>query len=130
MFEKIMVAYDEGPVAAKALEMAIQLAKLSSGEIFIMSAYLDDDNPSRFEFLVKIQSEAAAKVTDQGITAHRRMESGARSLGKVIVKIAADAGADVVVMGTNNRGAVGRLMFGSVSEYLLRNLRCPALVVK
>ena len=130
MFNKIMVAYDEGPVAAKALEMAIQLAKLSSGEIFIVSAYLDDDNPSRFEFLVKIQSEAAAKVTDQGITAHRRMESGARSLGKVIVKIAADAEADVVVMGTNNRGAVGRLMFGSVSEYLLRNLSCPALVVK
>lgn len=130
MFEKIMVAYDEGPVAAKALEMAIQLAKLSSGEIFIASAYLDDDNPSRFDFLVKIQSEAAAKVAEQGITAHRRMESGARSLGKVITKIAADTGADVVVMGTNNRGAVGRFMFGSVSEYLLRNLSCPALLVK
>jgi len=130
MFNKIMVAYDEGPVASKALEMAIQLAKLSSGEIFIASAYLDDDNSSRFDFLVKIQSEAAAKVADQGIIAHRRMESGARSLGKVIVKIAADNGADVVVMGTNNRGAVGRFMFGSVSEYLLRNLSCPALVVK
>lgn len=130
MFNKIMVAYDEGPVAAKALDIAIQLAKLSSGEIFIASAYLDDDNPSRFDFLVKIQSEAAAKVADQGIPAHRRLESGARSLGKAIAKVAADTGADVVVMGTNNRGAVGRFMFGSVSEYLLRNLSCPALVVK
>ncbi|MEQ8201394.1 MAG: universal stress protein [Syntrophomonadaceae bacterium] len=130
MFNKILVAYDEGQVAAKALETAIDLAKLVSAEIYIASAYLNDDNPSRFDFLVKIQSEAAARVAGQGITAHRRMEAGARSLGKVIAKIAADTGADIVVMGTNNRGAVGRFMFGSVSEYLLRNLSCPALVVK
>lgn len=130
MFDKILIAYDEGQAAAKALETAIGLAKLSSGEIYIASAYLNDDNPSRFDFLAHIQSEAAARVAGAGITAHRRMEAGSRSLGKVIAKIAADVGADIVVMGTNNRGAVGRFMFGSVSEYLLRNLGCPALVVK
>jgi len=130
VFKKILVAYDEGGVAKKALETAIQLAQLSSGEIYIASAYLTDDNPSRFEFLAKIQSEAAAMVVEAGVVAHRRMESGPRSLGKVIANMVADNQADVVVMGTNNRGAVGRFMFGSVSEYLLRNLTCPVLVVK
>ena len=130
MFKKILVAYDEGGVAGKALEAAIELARLSSGEIYIASAYLTDDNPHRFEFLAKIQSEAAAKVTGQGLVAHRKMEAGSRSLGKIIAKIAADNQVDVVVMGTNNRGAVGRFLLGSVSEYLLHNLTCPVLLVK
>lgn len=130
MFDKILVAYDEGSIAAKALETAIGLAKLSSGEIYIASAYLYDDNPSRFDSLARLQSEAAARVAAEGIAAHRKIEAGTRSLGKVIAKIAEDNAIDIVVMGTNNRGMVGRFMFGSVSDYLLRNLTCPSLIVK
>ncbi len=130
MFKRIMVAYDEGKAAAKALGTAIDLAKATSGEIYIVSAYLREDNPTRLEFLAKIQSEAAQKVTEQGLVAHRRLEAGERSLGKVITKIAEESKADVVVMGTNNRGAIGRIMFGSVSDFLLHNLTCPVLLIK
>lgn len=130
MFKRILVSYDEGQAAARALSTAIDLAKATSGEIYIASAYLTDDNPSRLEYLAKLQSDAAAKVTEQGIIAHRRLESGARSLGKVIAKIAEESKADVLVMGTNNRGAIGRFMFGSVSDYLLHNLNCPVMIIK
>jgi nucleotide-binding universal stress UspA family protein len=38
--------------------------------------------------------------------------------------------ADIIVVGSHGRGAVGRLVMGSVSEYILRNARRPVMVVR
>jgi nucleotide-binding universal stress UspA family protein len=32
-------------------------------------------------------------------------------------------------MGTHGRGAIGRLLIGSVAEYVVRHARCPVLTV-
>lgn len=130
MLKKIMVAYDEGVVSDKALDTAIELAQATAGEIYLVSAYMSVDNPTRHELLEEIQAEAAEKVAQAGIIVHQHIEAGGKELGKTIAKIAEDLYVDMVVMGTNNRGAVGRLMFGSVSEYLLHNAACPVLIIK
>ena len=130
MFRKIMVAYDEGKPADKALDTAIELAKAMSAEIYIVSAYMTVDDPTRREHLEKIQSEAARKVAQAGIKAHKKLEAGGKVLGETIAQIADDSKVDLVIMGSNNRGVVGRFMFGSVSEYLNHNLNCPVLIVK
>lgn len=130
MLKKIMVAYDEGKVAAKALDKAIELAQATSGEIYIACAYMTVDNPIRRELLEKLQAQAAAKVVDAGIVAHTKIASGDKELGKTLARMAEDLQVDLVVTGTNNRGAVGQFMFGSVSKFILRNVTCPVLVVK
>jgi nucleotide-binding universal stress UspA family protein len=130
MLKKIMVAYDEGVVSDLALDTAIELAQATGGEIYLVSAYMTVDNPSRRELLEEIQTEAVEKVAQKGINMHQHIEAGGKELGKTIAKIAQDLHADIVVMGTNNRGAVGRFMFGSVSEYVLHNVLCPVLIVK
>jgi len=130
MFKKILVAYDEGTVAGKALDTAIELAKATSGEIYIVSAFMTVDNPTRREHLEKIQSKAAEKVIQEGITVIKKIEAGGKVLGETIAKIAEDLDVDIVVMGSNNRGVVGRLMFGSVSDYISHNIGCPVLIVK
>lgn len=130
MFKKIMVAYDEGKAANRALDTAIGLAKAASGEIYIVSAYMTVDNPTRREYLEKIQSAAADKVAQEDIAVFKKIEAGGKILGETIVKIAEDLNADIVVMGSNNRGVVGRLMFGSVSDYISHNIGCPVLIVK
>jgi nucleotide-binding universal stress UspA family protein len=47
-----------------------------------------------------------------------------------IVRYAADAGADVIVIGTHGRTGVDRLMMGSVAEKVMRDAPCSVLVVK
>ncbi len=130
MLKKIIVAYDEGEVAKRALDTAIELAKATSGEIYIVSAYMAVDNPTRREYLEKIQSEAAEKVVQEGIPVHKKIEAGGKEFGKTIGKIAGDLKADLFVVGSNNRGVVGRFMLGSVSDYILRNIACPVVIVK
>jgi nucleotide-binding universal stress UspA family protein len=47
-----------------------------------------------------------------------------------IVRHAADAGVDVIVLGTHGRTGVERLLMGSVAEKVMREAPCSVLVVK
>jgi nucleotide-binding universal stress UspA family protein len=47
-----------------------------------------------------------------------------------IVGYAAEAGADVIVLGTHGRTGVDRLVMGSVAERVMREASCSVLVVK
>jgi len=47
-----------------------------------------------------------------------------------IVKYAADADIDLIVVGTHGHGAVAHLLMGSVAERVVRTARCPVLTVR
>jgi nucleotide-binding universal stress UspA family protein len=47
-----------------------------------------------------------------------------------IVRFAADAGIDLIVMGTHGRTGLERLLMGSVAEKVMREAPCSVLVVK
>ncbi len=47
-----------------------------------------------------------------------------------IARYAADAGIDVIVIGTHGRTGVDRLVMGSVAERVMREAPCSVLVVK
>ncbi|NMC26618.1 MAG: universal stress protein [Syntrophomonadaceae bacterium] len=130
MLKKIMVAYDEHLGAVKALDLAIEIAKSVGGEIYIVSAYMTIDNPSRHAFLETLQAEAAERVLREGITVYTKLQAGGKVLGETLVRNAEDLLVDLVVIGTHNRGAIGKIMFGSVSDYVVRNVKCPVLIVK
>lgn len=50
--------------------------------------------------------------------------------GDMIVSAAEAEQADMVLVGSHGRGAVGRLFIGSVSEHVVRHAPCPVLVVR
>jgi nucleotide-binding universal stress UspA family protein len=47
-----------------------------------------------------------------------------------IVRVAEEAPADLIVMGTRGRSGLTRLVMGSVAEHVLRKAPCPVLTVK
>ena len=48
----------------------------------------------------------------------------------MIVQVARETGADLIVMGTHGRGGLMRVLLGSVAEDVLRHAPCPVLTVK
>ena len=45
-------------------------------------------------------------------------------------RVAAELKVDVIVVGSHGRGAIARILLGSVSEQVVRHAPCPVLVVR
>lgn len=71
--------------------------------------------------------ELAARLTSDGFQASARMVQG--STVETILEWAERVEADCIVMGSHNRGALHRLVLGSISEGVLRKTQRPVLVV-
>jgi nucleotide-binding universal stress UspA family protein len=150
MIKKILVAYDDGNQAKKALETAIEIAGKAEAEIYLVAAYalpivyqgtiaLDGmypDNTAIINYLQenshaymeKILSEAAEKVRQANIPVHTEVLDG--SPGRVISQYAEDNGIDLVAVGSHNRSMVNRFFIGSVSNYILQHVKCLVLIAK
>jgi nucleotide-binding universal stress UspA family protein len=50
--------------------------------------------------------------------------------GESIVEAAVSEAVDVILVGAHNRGTIGRLLMGSVSDYVARHAPCPVLIVR
>lgn len=76
-------------------------------------------------------SQWLARLVDGEI--HRELITTEVAFGELGEEIAASAlhlDADLIVMGSHGRKGLARYLIGSVASHVLRNTRCPALVVK
>lgn len=144
MIEKILVAYDNGNKAQKALETAIDLAKGSKAQIHIVvsvkmpdfvssvttSAILKDLEEKSREYFVDILKEPEEKVIKEGLAVVTAILQD--SPGEAIVRYAEKEGINLIVMGSANRGKLERVLLGlgSVSNYVLQHAKIPVLIVK
>ena len=49
---------------------------------------------------------------------------------RIIVDVAREAGVDLIVISTHGRSGLGRLILGSTTERVVRQVNCPVLVVR
>lgn len=86
--------------------------------------------------IVRAECEAAAaylralaeRLRGAGLAVHEEHPAGPAA--GLIVGRAAELGADLIAMTTLGRGGLGRLVFGSVADEVLRHAACPVLLVR
>jgi nucleotide-binding universal stress UspA family protein len=74
------------------------------------------------------QMLANVRPTDPAVPCQRKLVTG--SPAEAIVQVAADEGADLIVMGTHGRTGLRRLLMGSVAEAVIRTAPCPVLIYR
>ena len=74
---------------------------------------------------MQIPSSPAALT---GAKVEERIEVG--DVARTICDIASTLHVDAIVVGSHARGSLGRLLLGSVSEYVVRHAPCAVLVVR
>lgn len=141
-FQKILVPVDFSEHSAKALNVAIDLAKAFGGKLELLHCYQVQPAgvspygivlPESFDREIR---EAAArqlaewreKVTAQGVEAEANLSAMFPSLA--ISETASEIGADLIVMGTRGLSGIKHVLLGSVAERTLRAAHCPVLTVK
>ncbi len=137
--KRIVVAVDGSEHAERALRMGIDIASKFGADIRVVSVveptYLPPEPYGLAEQVDKATREEAGRVvsvavksvTDAGVAAEGEVLDG--SPADVVARVADEVGADLVVVGSRGKGALGRLFLGSVSDRLVHFLRRPVLVV-
>jgi nucleotide-binding universal stress UspA family protein len=133
----ILVGYDDTEASQRALDRGIELAKAFGAELLVTSVApileaagrsagpLDPtDMPERHrEELEKAQSRAA----DAGVATQLVLAVGHPA--EVIVDVARDKGADMIVVGTRELSFYQRVLGQSTSDAVSHRARCDVLIV-
>lgn len=132
--KKILLAYDGGEPAKRALEMTIDLAKRFEASVGVISVVpvhngrvaVDpwDDRTVHAEELV----EARKLLREAGIEPEV-MEPGG-DVAKTIERVADERGYDMIIVGTRGLGTVTRALQGSVSEHVAANAHATVVIAR
>ena len=136
---RILIAVDEGAIAAHAVDVGLDLAKTLGAEIALIyvaeapASYGSDTgiSPAKFEELARKEGQRLVA----GIRQRKRLsestlefvESGNPTTE--ILKAAKAWPADLIVVGSHGRSGLDRAVLGSVAEGVVRKAPCPVLVV-
>lgn len=153
MYEHLLVALDGSEAAEQVLPHAEALALACHSTVTLLRAVLSietliaqsasagpgvgdltpplDPTPileaersSTTEYL----NGVAARFRQHGITVNLDQPEG--DAAEAIVERAQALGVNLILMTTHGRGGLGRLVFGSTADHVLRHAACPVLLVR
>jgi nucleotide-binding universal stress UspA family protein len=85
-------------------------------------------DPAEMEAHRRLLDDAVRTLRDRGVEARTVEPTG--DTADVIVELARQEAADLIVVGSRHRGVIRRLLFGSVSAEVVVDAPCDVLVVR
>jgi len=140
LYKKVLLAYDGSVEGRRALREGARIAQLCGSEVFLLAVVeasagigtLDGGFvlpiAEQIEDYKKILGEGAERLKTMGFTPTARLGIG--EAGREIAKVAQEIGANLVVVGHRQDGALARWWFSSVGTYLVKHLHCSVLVAQ
>jgi universal stress protein A len=138
--KRMLVPVDFSDCSKKALAYAVAFAKQFGAEILL--AYVVQPNipvpemtPIQADTIIgemresgksELEKLRVSMTDDVKITTVVRVGHPAQE----IVRAAAEADADIILLSTHGRTGLGRVFFGSVAEHVTRYAGCPVLTVR
>ncbi len=136
MRKTIVVPLDGSSLAARAVPYATRLARGTGGRLVFVQATLAPPLPGQSEREARAAATRRAEIElnavvdrlrAEGLTAEARVYH--EDAPTAILDAAAQDGADLIVMSTHGRSGLGRWVYGSVADRVLRAATIPMLLV-
>ena len=138
MYNHILVAIEHSEADRAVIEHVEQLARMTGARLLLVHvadgwaarAYnelkLRDSEEIRDdrEYLTRLCDEMA----ERGFKARTRLAMG--DPATELVKVAAEESVDLIAMSTHGRSGIGRVVFGSVSDAIIRNSHLPVILIR
>lgn len=144
LYKTILCPIEFSDASTRALEYALSLAEETDARLvllhvvegFVEQPYLSDmGHLSLREYHRYLEEDAMARLRAALPEAARvwckpdvRVVSG--KAYREILKVAAQDGAELIVMGVHGKGALNRRLFGSTTHHIIREAGCPVLTLR
>jgi len=121
--------------SAAAFRLASALARDYAAKLVLVTVY--PPIMSEVEVIARAQRDRIDEdllgnlqdlAADAGVAVEFRVEEG--SPADMILAVAEETHADLIVMGTHGRSGFRRLLMGSVAEAVNRKARCPVVTIR
>ena len=136
LLNNILVATDFGPAADAALIYGRALAQTFRARLHVVHAVENSflrakpaDPYMHNEAVLRRLHELLTPDDRTTLKAHVVLETSDNA-ADAITAYAKSANIDLIVLGTNGRGAVAQMLVGSVAERVVRIAPCPVLTVR
>ena len=130
MLTRMLVPLDGSVRSERALPYAASLAKTFGGELILLHdetvGLRGDDVPAAADAISRITSLGRA-LEGLGLRVRIRVVRGPAA--SAILRAADDEHADMIVMSTHGRGGLGRWIYGSVADDVLRHTSLPIVLI-
>jgi len=135
LFRRIVVGYDGSEHSRRALDAAVDPAKMHGAVVHVITvidiASLSSD-PAAVgivrEAANQISSEAFERLSRDNVDHNVYIRQG--DPGDEIIKLAEEIKADLIIVGSRGLSKLKRIFLGSVSQKVVSRSRVPVLVVK
>ena len=121
MYKRILVGSDGSTTAAKAVDRAVELAKVSGATLTILTAGIGE-RPR------EIVDREAARHADAGVTIYTRVDQ--RDPSTALVELAEEGDYDLLVVGNKGMTGASRFFLGSVPNKVSHHIQRSLLIVR
>jgi nucleotide-binding universal stress UspA family protein len=142
MYKRALVPLDGSPVAESIIPFVLQIAGPLDMSVTLLrvvepispivgdgtQAVIVDDVQERTRDAEEYLAPLAAVLRARGVNTSWVVRRGRPD--KEILAAAQDAAADLIAMSTHGRSGLGRLLFGSVAEQVLRHAAVPVFMMR
>lgn len=143
-YRNVLVGTDGSPTADLAVRHAAQLAKSCNARLTVATAYFPD--PATAKVADQAPEEIRWRVTDAAGAEGRaagaveiakgvgvgdvRVRTGRGDPADVLLELADDTGADVIVVGSKGMSSASRFILGNVPNKVSHRAPCDLIIVR
>jgi len=129
---KIVIGYRGTNVGRDIIELARKHALAFQGEVVIITSLLGGEKTKADQVIEAEQNLADTKAffDKNEIPAETHLLVRGSTPGEDIVRFAQEHEADEIIIGVKSRSKLGKLIFGSTSQYVVLQAHCPVTTVK
>ena len=126
----IVVGYIPSPQGLAAVDAAIVEAERRDERLVVVnSGVLGDYSVASFANPQDLDA-LDAQLTEKGIDHEVRQSTRGLAPAEEILSVAAEVGADLIVIGVRKRSPLGKVVTGSTAQQVLLDATCAVLAVK
>jgi nucleotide-binding universal stress UspA family protein len=145
MFSSIVVGTDGSETAAKALDAAVELARLSGATLAIVSAYEPVSSarlreqarqvPPDLQWMINRRADVDATLHDAAERARAagtdpQVHAREGDPADAILDVAEELGADLIVVGNKGMTGAKRFLLGSVPNKISHHAPCAVMIIR